>query len=99
MLSAEDKKDYIIRILSALLPGVQIYLFGSKARGDDKSTSDYDLALDFGRKLSIWEISRARDLMDAMSFVEKVDIVDLHSAKPELKDSILKEGIVWTKTS
>jgi predicted nucleotidyltransferase len=46
------EKEIIIRLLDALFPGVKIYLFGSRARGTHRPTSDIDLALDAGRELS-----------------------------------------------
>ncbi len=89
------QKDLIIRMLDALLPGVKIYLFGSRARGTHKFTSDIDLALDMGRKLDLSEIAQARNVLEAVDILRNVDIVDLHSVSPEMKKDILKEGIVW----
>ncbi len=92
-----EQKELIIRMLNGLLPGVKIYLFGSRAKGTYKDVSDIDLALDMGRKLDLSEIAQAQNVLEAVNILRKVDIVDLQSASEKLKNSILKEGILWTE--
>lgn len=89
------EKKTIIRLLDALFPGVKIYLFGSRARGTNRTTSDIDIALDLDRKLSFLEIEQARNVLGTLYIPEKIDIVDLQSVPDDLKSIILKEGIVW----
>lgn len=89
------EKETMIRLLDALFPNVKIYLFGSRARGTHRPTSDIDIALDAGRELSFLEIARARNVLDTLYVPEKIDVVDLLSVQQEFKDKILKEGIVW----
>lgn len=92
----DDEKALIIRLLKALHPGVTIYLFGSRARGDNSRTSDYDFALDAGRKLDLIEVAIARNVLEAGLHIPwKMDVVDLHSVPEYLHDKILKEGIIW----
>lgn len=88
-------KETMIRLLDALFPGVKIYLFGSRARGTNRPTSDIDLALDAGRKLSFLEIAQARNVLDTFYIAEKIDVVDINSVPTELKEIILKEGVLW----
>lgn len=90
-----SQKDLIVRMLSALLPGVKIYLFGSRARGTHNERSDIDLALDMGRKLDLSEIAMAKNVMEAVNILQKVDIVDLHRAREPFKSAIMKERIPW----
>jgi predicted nucleotidyltransferase len=89
------QQEVMIRLLDALFPGVKIYLFGSRARGTNRPTSDIDLALDAGRKLSFLEIAQARNVLDTLYMAEKVDIVDINSVSLELKETILKERVEW----
>ncbi len=89
-------QEVMIRLLNALFPGVRVYLFGSRARGTNRPTSDIDLALDAGRKLSLNEIQQARNVLDTLYIAEKIDLVDLLSVDQHLRDTILKEGILWT---
>ncbi len=89
------QKDLIIRMLSALFPGVKIYLFGSRAKGTHKFESDIDLALDMGRQLDISEIAMAKNVLEAVNILRKVDVVDLNSVPAGFRMNILKEGILW----
>lgn len=68
----------------------QVILFGSRARGDYKRTSDIDLAVRGG------EVERFfLDVEEETSTLLKYDIVDLdREIQPELLESIQKEGIV-----
>lgn len=65
-------------------------LFGSRARGDYKRTSDIDLAVRGG------DIPRFRlDIEEETSTLLKFDIVDLDSEmQDELRESIYREGKV-----
>lgn len=68
----------------------KVILFGSRARGDHKRTSDIDLAVKGG------EIERfSLDVDEETSTLLKYDIVDLgRDLQPELLESIRKEGIL-----
>lgn len=68
----------------------KVILFGSRARGDFKRTSDIDLAVEGG------DFERfALDINEETSTLLKYDIVDLNrDVQQELLDSIKKEGKV-----
>lgn len=92
----DDEKALIIRLLEAMFPGVKIYLFGSRARGDNSPVSDYDLALDAGKPLDFLMLAKARSVLEeGLNIPWKIDVVDLHSVPKYLHDIILKEGVVW----
>jgi uncharacterized protein len=89
------EKQTIIKLLSVLFPKSKIYLFGSRARGTYKVTSDIDLAIDIGKPISDLDLVKAHNIIDALNIPQKVDLVDLHSIPESMKDIILKEGILW----
>lgn len=91
----KENKETMIRLLDALFPGVKIYLFGSRARGTHRETSDIDIAIDAGRELTIHEVAQARNVLDTFRIAQTIDVVDMHSIPDRLKEIILKEGIVW----
>ena len=72
---------------------VEVYLFGSRARGEESVGSDVDLAI-------VSEVDLSEDLVVLREILEdsllpyKVDIVDLAQA-PYLKEIVLKEGEKW----
>jgi len=85
----------IIKIIEIFFPHAKIYLFGSRARQDYTETSDFDIAIDNGKPISITEKGQIISMIDALNIPQKVDIVDLHRIPSEFKEVILKEGILW----
>ena len=79
-----------IRTLACKYHVEKVILFGSRARGDFKSTSDIDLAVEGG------EFTRfALDIEEETYTLLKYDIVDLsRDIRQELRDSIVREGNV-----
>ena len=72
---------------------VEIYLFGSRARGEARSGSDVDLAILSEEPLSR-ELALLRYILEESSLPYKVDLVELRLA-PYLREKVLKEGIRW----
>ena len=72
---------------------VEIYLFGSRARGDNSPFSDVDIGIlapgDISDKLTL-----LREILEESNFPYKVDLVDLTSNR-ELLEIVLKEGKRW----
>ena len=67
----------------------KVILFGSRARGDFKRTSDIDLAVSGGNFDRF-----ALDVAEETSTLLMFDIVDLdREMQPELRESIEKEGV------
>lgn len=79
-----------IRLLAQKHSIQKVILFGSRARGDFKRTSDIDLAAEGGNFERF-----ALDVEEETSTLLKYDIVDLsRNPQPELLQSIAREGIV-----
>lgn len=72
----------------------KVILFGSRARGDYKRTSDIDLAVEGGDVTAF-----SLDVEEETTTLLKFDIVDLRRAvQEELRESIEKEGkIIYEK--
>lgn len=75
-----------------------VYLFGSRARGDEGPKSDYDIAVYFDEYDPARRHQALVRLSDAISQVLHFDLVDVKSINdiqsPELKYHILHEGIL-----
>ena len=68
----------------------KVILFGSRARGDFKRTSDIDIAVTGGDFVRF-----ALDVDEETNTLLEYDIVDLDSdMQDELRESIRKEGII-----
>lgn len=73
---------------------VRIYLFGSWARGEQKRSSDIDIAVE-GKEDISYEITLLREKLEESTIPRRVDIVDMHHAGKTLCQRIRKEGILW----
>ncbi|NOT31015.1 MAG: nucleotidyltransferase domain-containing protein [Planctomycetes bacterium] len=74
---------------------VDLYLFGSRARGEAKEASDIDLALDPRGELRPSVLARLDEQFDESTVPVKVEVVDLRSAGEEFRAKALREGIRW----
>ncbi len=92
---SEDEKNVVVDILSNLLPvASKVYVFGSRARGLCKKSSDLDLAIDVGRRLRSIETVDLKDAFDASSLIFRVDIVDLHAIDDAFKGFITPDFVL-----
>lgn len=79
-----------IRLLAEEYGVRKVILFGSRARGDFRRTSDIDLAISGGNKARF-----SLDVEEETSTLLKYDVVDLDgTVQPELLESIQREGKV-----
>jgi len=89
MKTIDDLKEFLIQSL----PNERIYLFGSRARGDESIYSDIDIAIEGDEALSD-RLPLIRLIIEESQIPQKVDLVNLSQA-PYLRSVIKKEGIVW----
>ncbi len=90
-------QNKIIALTTALFPSADIYLYGSRARGTHRETSDIDIALDAGKPLDPHDIYELKDVLLALGQPYYVDIVDLHNITEEFKTIIMKDLVLWKK--
>jgi len=67
-----------------------IYLFGSRARGDYKINSDIDIAI-LG-KFNYREKRKLKEKIDEIAGIYSVDLIFLDDTENSFKEKILKEG-------
>ena len=72
-----------------------LYLFGSRARQQEQSTSDIDIAILTGKALPLHKLSEVRDKIEQSKVIYRVDLVDLARVTSEFKQKVLKEGVLW----
>lgn len=94
-LLPEDYKKKLIKAIEYHYPEARIILFGSWATGKAKIASDIDLAIDIGKKVDLYEMDRIEKTIENLDLRNMVDVVDMHTIPKELKDNILKDGIIW----
>ena len=74
---------------------VDLYLFGSRARGDARASSDIDLALDPKGELPPNVLARLDEAFDESTVPVAVDLVDLRGAGEKLRSKAMREGHRW----
>lgn len=94
-MSEIEQKDKIIKIIEMFFPNAKIYLFGSYAKGTARRGSDIDIAIDIGERMPLTQKGQIRSMIDVLNLIQNVDVVDFYAAPPELKNEILKHGILW----
>lgn len=77
-------------------PGVRVWLFGSRARGNAKPFSDIDIAVEHDGRLSRTRFAELRASLDESLIPFFVDVVDLAEAEPRLVEAVREEGILWS---
>jgi predicted nucleotidyltransferase len=86
------------RVIRSHLAGhdVRVRLFGSRARGDSRTWSDIDVAVQASPALPAGVLSALRDALEGSSCLLNVDVVDWNDADAALRESIGREGIEWS---
>lgn len=72
----------------------RVILFGSRARGDAREDSDYDLAFDFSSERRLFWLRFVTAAADLPITLQPTDLVAWYEASPELLDRIKREGII-----
>lgn len=84
----------IVEILKKYEEVERAVIFGSRARGNYKKTSDIDIAL-FGDKLDFSTNTKIFYDIDDLYFVYKIDLINVNSLSDtdKFKQNIIKEGV------
>lgn len=86
-----SKRDEILA-LAAQYSAMNVRLFGSVARGDDRPDSDIDLLVDVQHQWSLFDqIGLIQDLEDLLG--RKVDLIPANSIREFCRDRILAEAL------
>ena len=79
-----------------LLPGARVWLFGSRATDQARRRSDFDLEVLPGEDTPE---SALEAFEEAVAFdpeiIYRVDVIDLRTVAPALRQAVEREGIQW----
>ena len=89
----EDILKKIVKLIKSCFPDANIYLFGSRANGSFRETSDIDIAIDAGVEQKRTLISEVSDILNASHIPYSIDILDLNSLDLNFKKNILTNGL------
>ncbi len=95
----EDNPD-LAEIRRHVLSGLQeysakIYLFGSWATGDQRRTSDVDVAVLSDEPIPSWVLSQIRLALEESRILPHVDLIDLSITDHHFRNRVVQDGIPW----
>ena len=90
----EDVKRIVLEGLGS--HRARVWLFGSRAQGLGGRGSDIDVAILPLEPLPTGTLARIEDALENSLVLYPVDVVDLSSAEPALRERVERDGIPWT---
>ena len=91
----ERIRDFALKIMAE--EQVNVYLFGSWARGTARHSSDVDIAVEGTVGDISPKIAALREVLEESTIPYRVDVVDMARASEVLCEEIRREGILWKK--
>ena len=91
-------QDQIIDVFARAVPAkkFEVYLFGSRARGDEQEGSDTDLAIS-GAAIDRCDLSLIREQWEYSTILMMLDLVHLKDINSALNEQIENEKLLlWT---
>jgi len=90
-----EYKEKLTQEIRGHLPGAAIYLYGSRATGTHRPTSDIDLAVDSGKKISSKVMEAINKGIEGLQLSLEVEVVDMHAITQGHFERVEREKIVW----
>ena len=88
-----EELDEVRTYCRAVVPDARVLVYGSRARGTAKNTSDLDLALDAGAPVPADKVLQLQNLFACSYLPFRVDVVDLNTVTDDFRAHILKHGV------
>lgn len=93
-------KNYLSILRNHVLQKMQhedarIYLFGSWARGNQRNSSDIDIAIEYKSGEGYSKVNELHESIEESSIPYWVDVVDMRRISGLFVEKIRKEGVVW----
>ncbi len=91
--SIHNLKECVLEYLGN--ENVKIVVFGSRARGDNITSSDVDIGIISKGEFNTKSLTLLREFIENSNIPFKVDIVDFSSTSEQFKREALKDVIIW----
>jgi predicted nucleotidyltransferase len=88
-----DLKDAVVGFLSN--ENVRIFLFGSRARGDNAVVSDVDIGVVPGEGFRKEKLALLREFIENLNVPYKVEIIDFSEVSEQFRVEALKDTVLW----
>lgn len=90
----EEQLHTVRAIIDRVLPGAEVWVFGSRATGHSRPFSDLDLLLTQPRSLSWLQRADLRDAFEASELPFKVDVVEAEGLSGGIKERANAERVL-----
>lgn len=95
-----DVDKYMMRLKKLVLDfigdrNVKVYLFGSRARGDNSTVSDVDIGILCNEEANRLRLFELKDLLEESTIPYKVDVINLSETGEDFREEIMKDAIIW----
>jgi uncharacterized protein len=91
-LESDPVANQALALLVELARPKRVWLFGSRARGENEASSDYDFAIE-GCELPLQDSWRLSEALGALPTLRRFDVVWLELASTLMREEISREGI------
>ena len=92
MLREADRQE-IRRLVAAIVPAAQVWVFGSRATGHARPFSDLDLLIDSQPPLSWDQRAALTDAFEQSSIPFRIEVVETRALAPEFQTRVWSERI------
>lgn len=89
-----DHLKIVLEILNRVIPDREVWVFGSRAKGTARDTSDLDLAIIGKTPLDFKTLATLRDFFSESNIPYKVDVVDWTTISETFREIIRKDKVV-----
>ena len=89
-----DHLKILLEILNRVIPDREVWVFGSRAKGTARDTSDLDLAIIGKTPLDFRTLATLRDFFSESNIPYKVDVVDWTTISETFREIIRKDKVV-----
>ena len=89
----EELRSIVFDVLEE--ENVRVYLFGSWARQEEKTSSDIDIAIEPISRLSLQKWVELSERLEESTIPYKIEVVNLDDANKELRLNVKREGVLW----
>lgn len=73
----------------------RIFLFGSRARGDNYEFSDIDIGFIADKEIDRKKLTLLREKFEHMNVPYKIEFVDFFNVSDKFKDEAFKQIVIW----
>lgn len=88
-----ELRDAVVGFLSN--ENVSIFLFGSRARGDNAVVSDVDIGVVPGEGFRKEKLALLREFIENLNVPYKVEIIDFSEVSEQFRAEALKDTVLW----